>query len=103
MVSVIVTYKIKVEFIERNKANIEKFMADFEQLDTSQFQYNVFTQADGVTFMHHSLYKNERIQKELLNVPSFLEFQKQRDEIGLVGKPEIEFVHLFESSDKKWK
>lgn len=103
MISVIVTYKIKVEFIERNKANIAKFMADFEQLDTSQFQYNVFTKEDWVTFVHHALYKNKWIQKELLNVPSFLEFQKQRDDIGLDGKPEIEFVDLIESTDKRWK
>lgn len=102
MISVIVTYKIKEGFIERNKANISKFIADFEELKTSEFQYNVFTKADGLTFVHHSLYKNEQIQKDLLNVPSFLEFQKQRDEIGLNGKPEIEFLNLIESSDKKW-
>lgn len=103
MISVIVTYKIKEEFVEQNKANIAKFIKDFEKLETSEFQYNVFTKQDGLTFVHHSLYKNEPIQKELLNVPSFLEFQKQRDEIGLDGKPEIEFVDLIESSDGKWK
>ena len=103
MISVIVTYKIKKEFVERNKFNIEKFITDFKKLDSSEFQYNVFTKEDGLTFVHHSLYKNERIQKDLLNVPSFLEFQKQRDEIGLDGTPEIEFVNLIESSDKKWK
>jgi hypothetical protein len=32
-----------------------------------------------------------------------MEFQKQRDETGLDGKPEIEFVNLIDSSDKKWK
>ena len=103
MISVIVTYKIKEEFIEQNKSNIEKFIQDFEKLDSSEFQYKVFTKQDGTTFVHHSLYKNEQIQKELLNVPSFLEFQKQRDEIGLDGKPEIEFLDLFASSDEKWK
>lgn len=103
MISAIVTYKIKAEFVERNKANIEKFIKDFEELDSSEFQYNVFTKQDGLTFVHHSIYKNERIQKDLLSVPSFMEFQKQRDEIGLDGKPQIEFVNLIDSSDKKWK
>lgn len=103
MISVIVTYKIKEAFVDRNKANIAKFIKDFEALDSSEFQYNVFAKKDGRTFVHHSMYKNERIQKELLNVPSFLEFQKQRDEIGLDGKPEIELVNLIESSDVKWK
>ena len=103
MKSAIVTYKIKAEFFERNKTNIEKFIKDFEKLDSSEFQYNVFTKQDGLTFVHHSLYKNERIQNDLLSVPSFKEFQKQRDEVGLDGKPEIEFVNLIDSSDKKWK
>lgn len=103
MISVIVTYRIKKEFVERNKANIEKFIQDFEKLDPSEFQYNVFTKQDGLTFVHHSLYKNEQIQKDLLNVPSFLEFQKQRDEIGLDRRPEIEFVDLIASTDKNWK
>ncbi len=103
MISVIVTYKIEKEFVDRNKVNIERFIKDFQKLDTSEFQYNVFTKQDGLTFVHHSLYKNEQIQKELLNVPSFLEFQRQRDEIGLNGKPEIEFVELVESSDSEWK
>ncbi|RVT76632.1 hypothetical protein EOD40_09015 [Flavobacterium sufflavum] len=103
MISVIVTYQIKKEFIEQNKANIETFIKDFEKLDSSLFEYKVFTKQDGLTFVHHSLYKNEDIQKQLLNVPSFLEFQKQRDEIGLDGKAQIEILNLFASSDKKWK
>lgn len=103
MISVIVTYQIKKEFVEQNKTNIEQFIKDFEKLNSSEFQYNVFTKKDGRTFIHHSLYKNEQIQKELLNVPSFLEFQKQRDEIGLEGNPEIELIDLFETSDEKWK
>lgn len=103
MISVIVTYQIKKEFVEQNKANIEKFIKDFKKLDSSQFQYNIFTKQDGLTFVHHSLYKNEAIQKQLLNVPSFLEFQKQRDEIGLDGKAQIEILNLFTSSDEKWE
>lgn len=103
MISIIVTYKINNEFVEQNKSNVAKFIRDFEELDTSQFQYNVFTKEDGLTFVHHSLYKNKQIQRDILNVPSFLEFQKQRDEIGLQGEPKIEIVNLIESSEKKWK
>jgi len=103
IISAIVTYKIKAEYFEQNKANIEKFMKDFEELDSSEFQYNVFAKQDGLTFVHQSQYKNERIQKDLLSIPSFMEFQKQRDESGLDGKPEIELVNLIDSSDKKWK
>lgn len=63
MISVIVTYQIKKEFVEQNKANIQKFIQDFEKLDATQFEYKIFTKQDRLTFVHHSLYKNETIQK----------------------------------------
>ncbi|MDG3583423.1 MULTISPECIES: hypothetical protein [Galbibacter] len=94
MISVIVTYKVKKDFVGRNKTNIQKFITDFEQLNTSLFQYNVFTKQDGITFVHHSLYKNEDIQKDVLNTASFVRFQKERDTLGLDEKPEIEFINL---------
>jgi hypothetical protein len=40
---------------------------------------------DGVTFVHYSNYINEEVQHEVLNVPSFKEFQRLRDESGLNG------------------
>ncbi len=93
MISVIVTYKIKSDFVTKNRANIQKFIADFKTLDSNKFQYSVFTKQDGVTFAHHSLYDNEHIQHILLNTPSFLEFQKQRD-LNLDESPKIEFLNI---------
>lgn len=98
MISVLVTYKVTNDFVTRNKENINKFIGEFKKLNTSEFEYKVFTKQDGVTFVHHSIYKNEQIQKELLKVPAFLEFQKQRDEIGIEGKPKIEFLDLLDST-----
>lgn len=63
MISVTVTYKVKKEFVERNIANIENFIKDFEKLDSSEFEYNVFTKQDGLTFVHRSLYKKMNIFK----------------------------------------
>lgn len=103
MISVMVSCKVKQGFIDQNKANIANFFKDFKQLDASKFQYHVFCKQDGLTFVHHSMYQDEEIQKKLLSVPSFLEFQRQRDEYGLDGKPEIEFLDLIHSSDQKWK
>lgn len=97
-----VSFKVKQEFLDQNKANIANFIKDFKQQDTSKFQYHVFCKQDGLTFVHHSMYQDEDIQKRLLNIPSFLEFQKQRDEHGLDGKPEIEFLDLILSSDQQW-
>ena len=100
MISVIVTYKVKPEFVEQNKQNIQQFLKDFKALDTSEFQYNVYTKEDNLTFVHHSIYRNEQIQTELLNVPSFKEFQRQRDESGLNGSHTVEVLNLVGSTSE---
>ena len=91
MISVIVTYKVKPEFVEHNKQNIQQFLADFKKFDTSQFQYNVYTKSDEMTFVHHSIYNDGNIQAELLNVPSFVAFQKARDQSGLAECLQLKF------------
>ncbi len=98
MIYVTVSYQVSPEFVEQNKSNIEKFLRDFEQLDNSKFTYSVFVKDDGVTFVHRSNYKNESIQKELLNVPSFLEFQKERDESGLNNTHHVDVLTLVGST-----
>jgi uncharacterized protein YbcV (DUF1398 family) len=102
MISVIVTYKVNPEFVDQNKQNIQRFLKDFKELATSDFQYNVYTKDDNVTFVHHSIYKNEKVQTELLNVPSFLEFQKIRDESGLNGTHKVEILNVIGSTNEKF-
>lgn len=92
MISVIVTYRINPAFAEQNKQNIQRFLNDFKKLDSSNFQYSVYTKEDNVTFVHHSIYKNEQVQAEVLSLPSFREFQRLRDESGLNGTHTIEFL-----------
>ena len=101
MISVIVTYQVKPEFVDQNKQNIQRFLKDFKELDTSDFQYNVYTKDDNVTFVHHSIYKNEKVQTELLNVASFLEFQRIRDESGLNGTHKVEILKIVGSTNEK--
>ncbi|WP_210416921.1 hypothetical protein [Echinicola soli] len=78
--------------------NIKSFMSDFKKMDTGIFNYVSYLCEDGRTFVHLSHYKNEHIQKQLLQVPSFLSFQKQRDDSGLEGLPEIEVMNVAASS-----
>lgn len=92
MINVIVSYTVKPEFVSANKANIEKFLNDFKNLDQSTFEYKVFVKEDGVTFLHYSNYANEEVQHEVLNVPSFKEFQRLRDESGLNGSHKVELL-----------
>lgn len=83
MIAVKVTYSVKPEFVKKNKENIHLFMADFKEMQHIGFAYNVYLLEDGVTFLHLSHFKNEDVQKQVLNVASFKLFQRQRDESGL--------------------
>ena len=87
-----VTYTIKPEFVSENKANIQKFLDDFQNLDQETFEYKVHVKEDGVTFLHYSSYINEEVQHEVLNVPSFKNFQRLRDESGLNGSHKVEIL-----------
>ncbi|ROI00567.1 hypothetical protein [Chryseobacterium daecheongense] len=92
MINVVVTYTVNPGFVSENKANIQKFLDDFEKLDQSAFEYKVYLKEDGVTFLHYSNYVNEEVQHEVLNVPSFKEFQRLRDESGLNGSHKVEIL-----------
>ncbi|WP_299181293.1 hypothetical protein [uncultured Chryseobacterium sp.] len=92
MINVIVTYTVNPEFVSGNKANIQKFLSDFKNLDQETFEYKVYLKEDGITFLHYSNYINEEVQHEVLNVPSFKEFQRLRDESGLNGSHKVEIL-----------
>ncbi|ASW76138.1 hypothetical protein IQ37_06040 [Chryseobacterium piperi] len=92
MINVIVTYTVKPEFVQENKANIRIFLDDFKKLDQSTFEYKIYLKEDGITFLHYSNYINEEVQHEVLNTPSFKEFQRLRDESGLNNSHKVEFL-----------
>ncbi|MCY0979349.1 hypothetical protein PGH12_08370 [Chryseobacterium wangxinyae] len=92
MINVIVSYTVKSVFVSEKKNNIQKFLNDFKTLDQTKFEYKVFVKEDGVTFVHFSNYENEEVQNEVLNIPSFKEFQRLRDESGLNDSHKVEFL-----------
>ena len=98
MISVKVTYTVKPDFVVQNKANIKIFLEEFKKLNPSDFKYDVFLCDDGITFLHLSSYKNEEIQNYILNVPSFKNFQKERDESGLNNSHKFEMLEHIGSS-----
>ena len=67
-------------------------------MDSTTFRYSVFVLDDDTTFVHLSSYINEEAQKNVLNVASFLDFQKKRDESGLDGSHKVEIMNLLGSS-----
>lgn len=98
MITVKVTYGVREDFKDRNKANIELFMKDFQELKGDDFQYDVYMLDNTTTFVHLSHYANPEIQQRVLNTPSFIEFQKQRDESGLTEPHTIEMLHRIAST-----
>ncbi|AQX04940.1 hypothetical protein BAX97_17125 [Elizabethkingia meningoseptica] len=92
MINVLVSYTVKPEYVAENRHNIQKFLEDFKKLDQSKFEYKVYLKEDGVTFLHYSNYENEAVQHEVLNVPSFKEFQRLRDESGLNGSHRVNIL-----------
>ena len=98
MINVIVSYRVKPQFVQENKLNIEKFLKSFQELDQKKFNYNVFLNSDGVTFTHVSRYQDENMQQEVLNVPSFLDFQKKRDDSGLDGSHSVQVLEYLGST-----
>lgn len=98
MINVLVSYQVKPGFVEENKMNIARFLDDFRLLDNARFVYSVFLRDDGVTFVHMSNYADEEMQKRILNTPSFLEFQKRRDESGLNDSHKVHVLEFIGSS-----
>ena len=98
MIIVKVTYTVNPEFVQKNQENIRHFMNDFKQLDSIEFRYDAYLCNDGKTFVHLSHYQNEKIQKTLLEVPSFKSFQEQRDVSGLEVSPQIDIMKAVGSS-----
>ncbi len=97
MIRVIVTYTVNESYVSKNKENISEFLKDFNSLDAERFRYAIYQKENKNTFTHISEYKDEVIQKELLNTPSFLSFQQQRDQ-NLQVKPVIEILDKVGSS-----
>ena len=101
MITVQVTYTVKPEFVARNKANINHFLEDFKQMDTSAFWYHIYVLEDGVTFLHFSSYRDEAIQTQVLNVPSFKAFQKERDDSGLNDSHTVKILEFVGASSDR--
>lgn len=98
MIVVKVTYTVKPEFVQKNQENINLFMVDIRKMNSINYRYTAYLCEDGKTFVHLSHYQNEKIQKQLLDVPSFKSFQKQRDDSGLDGSHNVEVMNLVATS-----
>lgn len=88
MINITAKYTVTPDFTDDNRRNIETFLMAFRELDHTKFRYQIFVEEDEVTFWHRAAYADEEIQQQLLTVPEFVEFQKQRDQ-NLQGEVEL--------------
>lgn len=80
-----VSYRVRDEFVEVNKQNIEKVMSDLRAMNNPDIKYATFLEPDGKTFMHFAMYPNEETLQILENLNSFNSFRRELKE----SRPEV--------------
>lgn len=76
MKAVQVQYTVKPEYVEQNKANINRVMAVLKENPIEGMQYASFLQEDGQTFVHINMCRDEATMARLNSVSEFQDFQK---------------------------
>ena len=98
MNAVRVQYTVKEAYVETNKANIQRVMADLKAINSPDIKYAAFQLGDGRTFMHFVMRANEEAQKTLGELASFQDFQRQLRESGPEVPPKAEELTLVGAS-----
>jgi len=98
MNAVKVQYTVKAEYVETNKANIQRVMADLKAVSDPGILYSSFLLDDGKSFVHFVMRVNDEAQKNLSELPSFQEFQRQLKESGPEVPPNAENLTFVGSS-----
>lgn len=74
MKAVKVEYTVKPEFVEINKANIQKVMSALKAKPINGMQYSSFTSGDG-HFVHINMAKDDATMSQLNDVAEFTAFR----------------------------
>jgi quinol monooxygenase YgiN len=98
MKAVKVQYTLKAEYAETNKANINKVMADLQELANLGIRYSAFVLEDGKTFVHFGLYTDQEALDIVNNLPSFQSFREQLKASGPESLPKGDDLTLVGSS-----
>ncbi|MFC1922154.1 hypothetical protein ACFLY4_02605 [Chloroflexota bacterium] len=98
MKSVKVQYTVKTEYVETNKNNIARVMADLRELANPGIKYSTFVLDDGKTFVHFGMYADQEALDVVNNLPSFQSFREQLKSSGPEAPPKGEDLTLVDSS-----
>lgn len=98
MNAVKVQYTVKKEYLETNKANIQRVIIDLKDINNPNIKYSAFLIDNGKSFVHFVMQLDDQAQKPLIELPSFQDFQRQMRESDLEVAPKAENLHLVGSS-----
>ena len=94
MKAVRVQYTVKPEYVETNKANIERVMNTLRSNPIPGMQYASFLLDDGQTFVHINMAQDQETMDKLQQVAEFNEFRAQLKASGPVAPPQSENLNL---------
>lgn len=98
MKAVKVQYTVKADYVETNKRNIERVMAELRTLNNPGVKYSSFLLNDGQTFVHFGMYTNEETMSIVSNLDSFKTFRRQLKESQPEIPPQAEDLNLVASA-----
>ncbi len=84
MRAVKVEYIVKPEYVDTNKANIQKVMDELKALGDVGILYSTYIKDDGVSFVHFSIHKND--ENIIPSLSAFKIFTAQLKTEGIVGE-----------------
>ncbi len=82
MKAVKVEYTVKPEYVETNKANIQKVMEELRGMGDTGILYSTYIKEDGCSFVHFSIHRNA---EEPNIIPTLKAFQSFRDQLKAEG------------------
>jgi len=82
-----VTYTVRPEYVEQNKANIAQVMMELKAENNPNTKYASYLEEDGVTFMHFAQFPDEETSQILNGLASFAKFRKELKESQPVSPP----------------
>lgn len=94
MKAVKVQYTVKPEYVESNKANIQKVMTHLKAHPISGMQYASFLLDDGQTFVHINMAEDQETLNKLQEVEAFNEFRSALKASEPISPPTSESLNL---------
>jgi hypothetical protein len=84
MKAIKVEYTVKPEYVDTNKANIQKVVSELRSMEDPGILYSVYVKEDGCSFVHFAIYGDDR-PNIIPTLASFLAFRDQLKAEGLEG------------------